>query len=90
MYVNGAPMSSTGSEDWYYSDPESDRSCESDDSSLSSSGNSEESDLEGLYESFEFDEHVSLPPEPSRSLLPSGSATRDRKLYPGADLSTFQ
>ena len=42
------------------------------------------------YESFEFDEHVSLPPEPSRSLLPSGSATRDRKLYPGADLSTFQ
>ena len=52
MYVNGAPMSSTGSEDWYYSDPESDRSCESDDSSLSSSGNSEESDLE---ESFEFD-----------------------------------
>jgi hypothetical protein len=86
-------MSSTGSEDSGQSD--FDYSSETDDLSHSSSGSSGESDLDELYESFEFEEdvpqsHLQQAPEPSCSLLPFASAVRDKQLYPGAELSTFQ
>ena len=73
-------MSSTGSEDWdFYC------SSELDSPSLSSSKGSEESDLDKLYESFEFEEEV----QQTRLQVALSDITQ-LALYPGSQITALQ
>ena len=85
-------MSATGSESFDF-----DSISESDDVSQSSGSSDDESDLQDLYESFEFEEEVPRTHLPANvgarlpsALLTSASAVAEGQLYPRSDLSTFQ